>query len=122
MKIFFVIFTILVISACASSSEDMGLVKSSNWSEIGRNDAANGSHKKSISQLEELNDKYMGSEVDYQAYLEGYDTGLGSYCTLDNAYLLGYEGKMYNGICDELESGKKFRERYEDAKRASEDF
>lgn len=40
-----------------------------------------------------------GAPVDLVAYQEGRTAGLPTYCTTENGYTVGYEGRRYAGVC-----------------------
>ena len=63
----------------------------------------------------------VGQPADLVAYQAGRTEGLQSYCTLENGYKIGYEGRRYDGVCPPslasdflqgYERGKKERPAY----------
>ena len=86
----------LALSSCATMNEEQ--CKTANWFEIGRGDGSNGMPSSRISEHSKACAKHgvSASAVDYN---KGYQEGVKSFCTPDNAYELGRSGKMSFASC-----------------------
>jgi len=99
----------LTLASCATMSPEECRV--ANWTDVGLRDGLEG---KTLGLLNErVNDcAEAGVRVDGNAYLKGRDTGLKSYCRLENAAPLGLNGGSYEGVCPAQIDGE-FRRRYQ---------
>lgn len=72
--------------------------KTANWQDVGHRDGRDG---KSLTMLETRTSDCAeaGVRVDSTAYLRGRDTGLRSFCRIENAGPLGLNGGSYEGVC-----------------------
>lgn len=82
-----------------------------NWSDVGMRDGLDG---KTLALLNtRVSDcAEAGVRVDGNAYLKGRETGLKTYCRLENAVPLGLNGGSYEGVCPAQIDGE-FRRRYQ---------
>lgn len=88
------------LSACASLSPEQRLAEcqATNWQQYGVNDGRLGvptsDRSDTFADCAEL-----GQPVDVVAYQAGRMEGLIAYCTLENGYTVGYEGRRYHRVC-----------------------
>lgn len=100
--------TLFILVGCATVSKEDCLV--TDWFETGRMDGMHGKprtafHDRAKSCLEH------GVNADRQAYYQGHDLGLRSYCTEQKGFELGRKGLAYQSICP-LQFEEKFRTGY----------
>lgn len=97
-----------LLSGCATMSTEE--CKVARWGEVGLRDGLAG---EPLSRLNSLSKDCAEAKVrvDTQAYLQGRDQGLLTYCRMDNAVRLGLDGKGYQGVCPAGIDGE-FRRRY----------
>lgn len=88
--------TLVVLSACASLSEEECLA--ADWYTIGVEDGSKGyqvsrigAHRKACAEV--------GVQPDMARYNEGRNLGLQSFCTRERGYAEGEKGRSYSGVC-----------------------
>lgn len=96
LKIIFTTLSIFCLCSCASLNKDECLTI--DWSSIGYEDGANGSHPQRIGKHRKACAKH-GVSPDLQAYNQGREDGLKQYCQPANGYNKGLRGSAYNGVC-----------------------
>lgn len=91
---------VAVLSACATMSveERAAVCAGTDWQQFGVNDGTLGVPSTDRS------DKFaecseLGRPADLVAYNSGRVEGLASYCTVENGYRVGYEGRDYEQVC-----------------------
>jgi hypothetical protein len=84
------------LSGCATISEDKCLA--GNWQELGYRDGSNGVKRDKASKIADICVKY-GVEMDFDAYISGFERGLPNYCTYERGFALGENGSSYNQLC-----------------------
>lgn len=86
----------LSLAGCATMSPEE--CRFANWGDVGQRDGLAG---KSLALLNtRVGDCAENNvRVDTAAYLKGRETGLQSFCRLDNAVQLGLHGGSYEGVC-----------------------
>lgn len=84
------------LSGCATISEDKCLA--GNWQELGYRDGSNGVKRDKASKIADICAKY-GVEMDFDAYISGFERGLPNYCTYERGFALGENGSSYNQLC-----------------------
>ncbi len=100
MKRLFYLFFVLVLfgllSGCATMSKKE--CANANWHTIGYSDGAKGVHHQYLEKRRKSCGKH---EIipDDAAYHAGWGQGIRSYCTSDNGYRAGKDGKAYPNIC-----------------------
>lgn len=102
----------LVLASCASMSPEE--CKLADWAQIGQRDGLDG---RTLGQLADRTEDCakVGVSVNEQAYQQGRDLGLRSYCRPDNALRVGLSGGFYAGVCPP-ETHAAFQQRYEAAR------
>jgi hypothetical protein len=97
-----------LLSACTTMSVEE--CKVARWGEVGLRDGLAG---QPLSKLNDLAKDCAEAKVtvDTNAYLQGRDQGLITYCRPDNAVKLGLEGRSYQGACPASIDGD-FRRRF----------
>ena len=96
----FVVATAFALSACATASveERAAACQSTDWTSYGENDGILGvapdARDKKFADCAEL-----GFPADIAAYQAGRATGLLQYCTVENGYQVGYDGRPYRNAC-----------------------
>ena len=98
-------FALIFYVSCASMNEEE--CKNGNWNAIGIKDGINGSALNQYKKHEEACSKY-GVSVDLAEYKNGRNEGLQTYCTPENGYEIGSNGKKYYNVC----SNQKFNKNY----------
>ncbi len=90
----------ILLSACATMSveERTAACAGTDWQKYGVNDGTLGvpstDRNGKFSECAEL-----GHPADLVAYQTGRSEGLISYCTVENGYTVGYEGRDYDNVC-----------------------
>jgi len=97
------------LNACTSLKQE-NEIKAGNWFALGKYDASQGYIEKSKNKLKKMSDENLSSEINYGAYLAGYEEALLIYCEPQNAYILGVTGQPYHNICDRYPRGWAFYE------------
>ncbi len=90
-----------LLQGCSMSNARQSLIVNGDWYQLGVNKGRWG--EKAAAEERLLEDaKIVGEDisVDYQTYLQGYQEGLESYCTLEQVKQFGMEGKMEWGVCE----------------------
>ncbi|MCW8330634.1 DUF2799 domain-containing protein [Photobacterium sp. SDRW27] len=90
-----------LLQGCSTLGSRQLLMADENWHQLGFNKGKWG--EKATAEQTLLRDaKKVGEDisVDYPAYLQGYQEGLETYCTLEQMKQLGLEGKMEWGVCE----------------------
>lgn len=88
------------LGACATLSPEQRLAEcqATNWQNFGVNDGRlgvpAGDRSETFADCAEL-----GHSVDVAAYQAGRAEGLQVYCTVENGYQVGYEGRRYDNVC-----------------------
>lgn len=95
-----------LLSGCASMSPDE--CKTANWYKVGYQDGRDGNDPNVINSYTEDCGE-AGVTPDRAKWKEGFDKGTIQYCSPDNGYTVGIEGKEYYGVC----SSKEFIENYQ---------
>ncbi|MDN3648619.1 DUF2799 domain-containing protein [Reinekea marina] len=90
------IATMLVLSGCATLSEDECLT--ADWYQIGYEDGARGYPDTRIASHREACAKH-GVAPQFRDYLDGHSEGVLSFCTPRNGFVQGQKGYQYTGIC-----------------------
>lgn len=85
-----------LLTSCASMSPEE--CKAANWYEVGQRDGLNGEPLSYVNTRAEDCGK-AGVAINTQAYQQGRDLGLRTYCRIDNAIPLGLNGGSYAGVC-----------------------
>jgi hypothetical protein len=101
MKKWIALVSVLLLFGCAVTDAD--LAKDGDWYQIGYNDGIAGLLQRSNSSLSEL------GVVNQSEYDQGYMDGVDKYCNPNFAYQIGLNGQYYEGICDGLKGGNRFR-------------
>ena len=97
---------ITLLSGCASMSPEE--CKTADWYNVGYQNGLNGNAPSIInSYTEDCNE--AGVTPNRAQWKEGFDKGTIIYCSPDNGYTLGSEGREYYGVC----SNKQFLENYQ---------
>lgn len=103
--------TLLLASCATMSPEECQLA---NWRDMGQRDGQRGEPLSLLGRRAEDCAK-VNVDIDQQAYQQGRELGLRSYCRLDNAVPLGLSGATYAGVCaPDIES--RFVPRYQGAR------
>ncbi|MBK7656368.1 MAG: DUF2799 domain-containing protein [Betaproteobacteria bacterium] len=99
---------LLAMGGCTTMSVEE--CKVARWGEVGLRDGLAG---QPLSKLDDLSKDCAEAKVtvDTNAYLQGRDQGLITYCRPSNAVKLGLEGKYYQGACP-ASIDADFRRRY----------
>lgn len=96
-----VIVTSLFVTGCAYLVTQKDLVIQDNWYQIGFNDGKWGERSLNNTRLTDIAkrvDPEMKPDID--AYQQGYQQGVETYCTLDRLQKIGMEGKFNWGVCE----------------------
>ena len=95
-----VVLYALLLTACAtvSPAERAKSCSTTDWTRYGINDGKLGVPASARNGLFE-NCAEVGQPVDLAAYQAGRDKGLNDYCTAENGYRVGYEGRRYAKVC-----------------------
>lgn len=98
----------LLIGGCATMSPEE--CRRANWRDVGLRDGLDGSP---LALLGERTSDCAEAKVtvDSVAYLNGRDTGLKTFCRVENAVPLGLNGGTYHGVCPP-QLDEEFRRRY----------
>ena len=85
-----------MLASCASMSPQE--CKVANWYEVGQHDGARGEPLSTMQTRADDCGK-AGVALNSQAYRQGRELGLRSYCRIENAVPLGLQGGSYAGVC-----------------------
>ncbi len=97
--------TCIILTGCQTISPEE--CKMADWYNRGANDGSEGV-KASVIQTYRSECAEAGVKVNSVEWRKGYEQGLRSYCTAENGYLVGSEGRNYYGVCQ----NSKFIENY----------
>lgn len=86
----------LAVSSCATLNESE--CRSVNWQELGHRDGAGGYPRSRLEEHRKACSEF-GLAADDAAWRQGYDDGLGDYCTTENGYRVGLRGGYYAQVC-----------------------
>lgn len=86
----------LLLSSCATLSKEECVV--GNWQSIGYNDGVAGYSSERLAAHSKACAK-VNVAPDYQAWERGRKLGLQQYCTVNNAYNIGLQGRDLNNVC-----------------------
>lgn len=101
MKNIMLLVSAMFLFGCSSSVEE--LVRSGDWYQVGYHDGVTGHSSRSIKELNALGQANSGD------YDRGYLQGVNEYCNPNFAYQIGLSGNYYEGVCESLPDGQKFR-------------
>jgi len=100
------------LAGCATISEDECVTGS--WSDIGYKDGVNGTARGKLADYAKTCAKY-GVTPDRTAYLAAFDQGLLKYCTYEQGFERGENGRSFNQVCGgDPQSG--FAQGYDDGR------
>lgn len=102
MRILFLAATMILLTGCAVMGEQDCL--HANWQAVGHQDGSVGQDRDRLQQRRQACEKH-GITVDRNAYYQGYELGLNSFCTAASGYERGREGYRYNDVCPPLLEG-----------------
>ena len=94
------LLTFALLAGCASLSpeEQAAACRDTDWQRFGENDGRLGvATRMRANKFQACAD--VGQPVDLAAYQAGRQLGLEVYCTVENGYRVGYEGRRYNDVC-----------------------
>ncbi len=97
IKTYFLIFFILILSACQSSNTRF--CKSLNWRELGTKSALAGKTESKTLKSTQARCSKSKSPIDDRAFHEGFERGLAQFCTINNGYDFGATGASYQNTC-----------------------
>lgn len=101
MKQIIMFMTLFILAGCASMNDNAPKTADSQaWQSYGEQSAIAGLTEHSQQQLVKQS-SYITDDA-YQAYQQGYASGLKQYCS-QNASWLGSTGQAYRGICDNVD-------------------
>lgn len=95
LRILLVVLTALL-AGCAVISEDE--CRAGDWYERGVHDGARGRNQTLVYQIAQQCQEY-GVRVDSEAWLRGHEEGVEQFCTPENGYRYGRQGRSYQGVC-----------------------
>ena len=101
MKKWLLLGSILLLCGCAVSDKE--LAEKGNWYQIGYRDGIAGLSQRSNHSLSELG---LANQSEYDV---GYMDGVDQYCNPNFAYQVGLSGQYYEGVCDGLKTGNRYR-------------
>lgn len=93
---FLAISPVVLLMSCASLNEEA--CRSGDWATIGYNDGVRGRAEGYINEHRETCGEY-GITPNTSVWLRGRIEGLKQYCTQDNAYSVGRNGRDLNNVC-----------------------
>lgn len=103
---------VLAMTGCATLSE--GQCVSGDWYEIGHRDGLRGQERSRLFNHSEACAQY-GTQPDVRAYDAGRRAGLTRYCTPQQGFTEGREGRSYRGVCS-LPAERDFLAAFEDGR------
>lgn len=80
-----------------------GLNTKINWYQAGYEEAVRGQVSRLVRHADEL-----GSEANRADYERGYSEGNEEFCNPQMAYMIGFSGVYYHGVCEGREDSQKF--------------
>ncbi|WHI45414.1 DUF2799 domain-containing protein [Microbulbifer sp. VAAF005] len=92
----FLALLVLGLSGCAVISEEE--CRAGLWYERGLQDGARGRSQSLVYDIAQECDSY-DMHVDSDAWLQGHEEGVETYCTAENGYHQGRRGRNYQGVC-----------------------
>ena len=106
MKIFTLMLAVLVLAGCGESEEDRqrrdqrqaAACQATDWWALGFEDGVKGLRADQFGQYRRECAPH-GITANITLYLEGRDEGLYEYCTPQNGYRLGVDGRRYANVC-----------------------
>ncbi len=113
----FLLLALLGAAACTTLTvaQRTAACQATDWANYGQNDGtlglASGERTRKFADCAEL-----GHPVDMVAYQAGRVEGLGSYCTVENGYEVGYAGRRYHKVCP-AEQEPAFLQGYEQGRK-----
>lgn len=108
------------LAGCTSMSPEE--CKTANWYQVGYQDGLNGHNPNLINNYAEDCGE-VGISADNAAWQQGFNNGALIYCSPDNGYSVGVEGREYYGVCSSnlfLENYQLGRQEYERKQRIEE--
>lgn len=111
MKAIIALLGALLITGCSTLSNQSNLAQEGEWEMIGEMDGKSGQHLKTKFELTKLG---TPSDTDISNYKTGYKTGLNQFCTPENGYKMGLNGKSYRGQCAQTSTEERFVQRWYD--------
>lgn len=92
---------IIGLVGCTSTADQY--IENGSGYQLGLYDGQRGEEARSVAQIRAY------EKIQQTAYDEGYEQGVKDYCNPDHAYQIGLSGNDYQGICENMEDGQKFR-------------
>lgn len=102
MRLLIITVIVLLLSGCAVMGKQDCL--NAEWHELGYQDGSTGQDRDHLQQRRQACGEH-GISVDRNAYYEGYESGLGRFCTAATGYERGRQGHRYNNVCPPLLEG-----------------
>lgn len=96
MKVIAIMLLSIGFIGCSTLSEEQ--CKSGNWEMIGQQDGAKGLNSSRVLKHQEACSEY-GISVDNALYNKGYDRGVVTFCTKENGFNTGRNGKTNPRVC-----------------------
>lgn len=103
-----ILLLVLFITGCATLSESECI--HGDWYEIGQSDGRYGYKVSRVDKHRKACQK-ANTNVDFDAYMMGRKDGLQYYCTAQNGFDAGLNGRYYNKVCP-IELERNFLEHY----------
>lgn len=100
-KTAFSITGLLLLAACANTSEDYA--KAGDWNAVGYSDGIKGKQHRTAGDFKDY------GAVNINDYADGYLKGINEYCNPNHAYQIGLSGNYYEGVCEGTPDSQKFR-------------
>ncbi|WP_159652362.1 DUF2799 domain-containing protein [Vibrio atypicus] len=119
-KAVFLLMVFTILSGCASMSPEE--CKTANWYQVGYLDGHYGNNPNIIGSYAE-DCAEVGISPDREKWQQGFDNGTLIYCSPDNGYTVGAEGREYHGVCSSnlfLQNYQLGRQEYERKQRIEE--
>lgn len=96
MQAVLAVLMVVMLTGCASLSREQ--CQRGDWYGIGLADGQAGEPAQRMDRHVRACSEY-GIRVDAQRYRDGYENGLAAYCTIDNAFESGLQGRRYQRVC-----------------------
>ncbi|ENM5904709.1 DUF2799 domain-containing protein [Vibrio mimicus] len=110
-KILFLLFIPLILSACSSMTPEE--CRSANWQQIGYLDGQNGTNPAIINDY--IKDcREAGVYPDQELWHRGFEQGTVLFCSPDNGYRVGKQGREYYGVCSSQQFLTNYQQGYQD--------
>ena len=90
-----------MVSACSVMTEQQ--CKTANWSNLGYLDGSQGASADQFSQRSSACSEY-NVHPNFNQYQVSYQKGLTTYCTENNGFYVGSNGRFYHGVCPQTTS------------------